>query len=285
MQIFESASDLISHLKELRRNASSIGFVPTMGALHQGHLSLFEKSKAENDTTVGSIFVNPLQFNNSSDLSLYPRPIDKDMEMLHKAGCNILFLPSSEEMYPLAPALKMSFGPLEESMEGRYRPGHFAGVGLVVAKFFNIIRPDKAYFGQKDLQQFSIIRQMVQDLSFNIQLRCCPIVREENGLAMSSRNARLSRKKRHLAPALYASLQLAKKYIESDKLEELEAAVKEFFLQYPDLKIDYFEVVDSETLTEVKDVKKHQSIAICVAAYLEEVRLIDNLVFEPTYTS
>ncbi|MTI37996.1 pantoate--beta-alanine ligase, partial [Fulvivirga lutimaris] len=192
MQIFRDISSLQLSLNELKLERKTIGLVPTMGALHDGHAALLKASLAENDVTVCSIFVNPTQFNNDEDLKNYPRTYEEDIEFLKSFECDIVFNPSAEEMYPKSPSLKFNFADLEQSMEGSYRPGHFNGVAIVVSKLFNIVNPDRAYFGQKDLQQYRIISQLVEDLSYNIELRQIPIKRDENGLALSSRNKRLS---------------------------------------------------------------------------------------------
>lgn len=200
MHIFNTISETQQYLKAQQRAGKTIGFVPTMGALHAGHISLIERAKTENDLAVCSIFVNPTQFNNSDDLKKYPRTLERDCEMLRPVGCDVVFAPSAEEMYPSLPQLKMDFGTLETIMEGKFRPGHFNGVGIVVSKLFNIVKPDKAYFGLKDLQQVAVIRRMVQELSFDLEIIPCPTLRETDGLAMSSRNTRLSPEARALAP-------------------------------------------------------------------------------------
>jgi pantoate--beta-alanine ligase len=277
MQIFELPLQLINFLNAQRLNSKKIGFVPTMGALHPGHMSLFELSKAENEVTVASIFVNPIQFNNLSDLDKYPKPREKDLEMLENIGCEAVFIPSTEVMYATKPVISLNFGPMEQIMEGKFRPGHFNGVGIVVAKLFNMVQPDHAYFGQKDLQQFLIIQQMVKDLSFQVKLKACPIIREPDGLAMSSRNIRLSKEKRKVACKLKESLDLAASLVLTKPVGFVKEKVVEFLSQYPDIKLEYFEIADNETLATVKNVKEHKGIALCIAAHLDNVRLIDNL--------
>jgi pantoate--beta-alanine ligase len=276
MEVFKNPADLRKFLSQQKNKANTVGFVPTMGALHKGHISLIDEARKENDLTVASIFVNPLQFNNPRDLELYPRTIEHDLKMLEQAGCELVFLPSVEDIYRDKPLLKMSFGSLEEVMEGRHRPGHFNGVGIIVSKLFHYVLPDRAYFGQKDLQQFAIIRQMVRDLSFPVSLKCCPIIREEDGLAMSSRNVRLSPEKRAVAPRIYQSLKIAEDSLRSG-VEEARNAALSFLNSYPDIQPEYFEICDAETLQPIKDVKEHGSIVICIAAYLDGVRLIDNI--------
>jgi pantoate--beta-alanine ligase len=277
MQVFEQPAGLLDFLHEHRKNSRKIGLVPTMGALHEGHLSLFERSGKENDVTVGSIFVNPIQFNNPADLEKYPKPLEKDLKMLENIGCDAVFMPSVQLMYPSRPIININFGAMEHVMEGKFRAGHFNGVAIVVAKLFHIIQPDRAYFGQKDLQQYLIIQQMVRDLSFRIELTACPIIRETDGLAMSSRNIRLSNEKRKVAGKLKASLDLAASLVFNSPLALIKEKVAQFLSQYPDISLEYFEIADNETLAEVKDVKAHKGIALCIAAHLDGVRLIDNL--------
>jgi pantoate--beta-alanine ligase len=277
MIIIEDPSNLISLLKKQKADHKKIGFVPTMGALHQGHASLFQISAAENDLTVASIFVNPIQFNNAADLEKYPRTLDKDLEILEKAGCNIVFSPSQETMYPSNPLININFGSLEKVMEGKFRPGHFNGVAIVVAKLFNMVQPDNAYFGQKDLQQYMIIKQMVKDLSFQVNIRACPIIRENDGLAMSSRNMRLSKEARQIAPKIKEALDLASGFISQLSPAEIKEKVKDFISKVPEIELEYFEIADSETLAPVINVKEHKGIALCIAAHLDRVRLIDNI--------
>jgi pantoate--beta-alanine ligase len=248
-----------------------------MGALHEGHASLFQISSAENELTIASIFVNPIQFNNLSDLKKYPRTLEKDMKILEKSGCDVVFTPSEDHMYPEKPVLNIKFGNLEEVMEGEFRPGHFNGVAIVVAKLFNLVQPDNAYFGQKDLQQFLIIRQMVKDLSFPINVKACPIIREADGLAMSSRNMRLSPEKRKVAPKIKEALDLGEKLIAQYPPEIIKEKVRSFVASVPELELEYFEIVDSETLMPLVSVKQHKGIALCISVHLDGVRLIDNL--------
>lgn len=280
MKIFQNPEELSLYLKKLRSENKSLGLVPTMGALHEGHLSLIKASRKENDATIATIFVNPLQFNNSQDLSNYPRTFETDREKLEEAGCDILFNPDPKLIYPDDPLLKIHFGKLEEVMEGAFRPGHFNGVAIIVAKLFHYTHPDAAYFGLKDLQQFRIISQMVKDLSFPIRLIGCPIFREADGLAMSSRNTRLDEQSRKTAPQIYQSLLFAKEALLKDGIEQTKEKVKNFYDQFPELKLEYFEIADMETLEPVTNVMDHKTIALCVAAWLGGVRLIDNIIFD-----
>ncbi len=280
MLIFNTISETQQYLKIQQRAGKTIGFVPTMGALHAGHISLIERAKSENDLAVCSIFVNPTQFNNPEDLKKYPRTLEKDCEMLKAVGCDVVFAPSAEEMYPSLPQLKMDFGTLETVMEGKFRPGHFNGVGIVVSKLFNIVKPEKAYFGLKDLQQVAVIRRMVQDLSFDLEIIPCPTLRETDGLAMSSRNTRLSPEARALAPQIYKALNLAKEKLQAGaSVSEMKVAVDDHFAMYPDFEVEYFEAADFDTLLPIEAKITDGKTALCVAAFLGGVRLIDNIVF------
>jgi pantoate--beta-alanine ligase len=249
-----------------------------MGALHAGHISLIEKSKAENELTVCSIFVNPTQFNNPEDLKKYPRTLEKDSEMLEKAGCDVVFAPSAEEMYPSLPTMKFDFGNLETVMEGKFRPGHFNGVGIVVSKLFHIIKPQKAYFGMKDIQQVAVIRRMVADLSFDLEIIPCETLRETDGLAMSSRNTRLSPEARKLAPQVYKGLNIGKDIlIKTKDVNQSKDAVNQHFKQFPEFNLEYFEIADFDTLESIKTYNPNKKVAFCIAIFLDGVRLIDNL--------
>jgi len=280
MLIFNTISETQQYLKIQQRAGKTIGFVPTMGALHAGHISLIERAKSENDLAVCSIFVNPTQFNNPEDLKKYPRTLEKDCEMLKAVGCDVVFAPSAEEMYPSLPQLKMDFGTLETVMEGKFRPGHFNGVGIVVSKLFNIVKPEKAYFGLKDLQQVAVIRRMVQDLSFDLEIIPCPTLRETDGLAMSSRNTRLSPEARALAPQIYKALNLAKEKLQAGaSVSEMKVAVDDHFTMYPAFEVEYFEAADFDTLLPIEAKITDGKTALCVAAFLGGVRLIDNIVF------
>ena len=281
MLVFERKADLIRYLTQQRQAGKTIGLVPTMGALHQGHLSLIAASLEHTHLTVCSIFVNPIQFNNKKDLEKYPRTLEKDKRLLEEAGCQVLFHPSVEEIYPNPVHTKFCFGKLEEVMEGYYRPGHFQGVGLVVSKLFNIVQPDVAFFGQKDLQQCRIIQQMAADLSFDLQIVVVPTVREEDGLAMSSRNIRLSTEERKEATALYKALCLgSEKILAGEEVVRVKRDVEAFLNAFPGLRLEYFCIADGGTLQAVRDVSQHEELALCIAAYAGETRLIDNLLLK-----
>jgi pantoate--beta-alanine ligase len=252
-----------------------------MGALHAGHISLITACKSQNDVTVSSIFVNPIQFNNQNDLLKYPRSIEKDTSLLASAGCDVLFCPDNSEMYPKAAAVTIDFGSLDKSMEGKFRPGHFSGVAVVVAKLLNIVDPDQAYFGQKDWQQFAIIRKLVQDLNFNIRLHSVPTLRESDGLALSSRNLRLDATQRKRANVFYQGLMQAKQSLgKGIGLTEIRDGVRSVVEQYPDVKLEYFEVVDRENLIALTNVGQTNNAIICIAGYVGDVRLIDNMFLE-----
>ena len=251
-----------------------------MGALHEGHATLLETARQENDVVVSSIFVNPTQFNNPDDLARYPRTLEADYTLLEAAGCDLVFVPAVAEMYPGSPQLQLNFGALETIMEGAFRPGHFNGVGIVVAKLFNIIQPDRAYFGQKDLQQVAVIRQLTKDLSFPIELIRCPTVREADGLAMSSRNRNLTATERQQATLLFRALTQAHEMLASGhSVMQAKQAVVTLFNSNPSFTLEYVEVVNADTLQLADEVLAPGQTAICLAAHLGKVRLIDNLVF------
>ena len=279
MHRFTTIASLHQHLRLLRLE-QTIGFVPTMGALHEGHTTLIETARRENDVVVSSIFVNPVQFNNPDDLARYPRTLEEDCQKLEAAGCDVVFAPSAAEMYPEPPLLKLAFGALETVLEGAFRPGHFNGVGIVVAKLFNMVQPDRAYFGQKDLQQVAVIRRLIRDLSFPVELIRCPTVREADGLAMSSRNRNLTPAEREQAPALFNALTRAHDLLtDGHSAAQAKAAVTGLFDSNPDFRLEYVEIVNADTLQPVSEMLAPGQTAICLAAHLGKVRLIDNLVF------
>ncbi|KPM47607.1 pantoate--beta-alanine ligase [Jiulongibacter sediminis] len=280
MKIINTIAGLKSALKAHRLKDQSLGFVPTMGALHPGHISLIDRARAENEVVVCSIFVNPTQFDNPDDLKKYPRTLEADCKLLEPVGCDFVFAPSAEEMYPTLPKLTFDFGNLEHVMEGKFRDGHFNGVGIVVSKLFHIVNPDRAYFGQKDLQQVAVLRRMVNDLSFDLELIPCPTLREKDGLAMSSRNTRLSAEARKIAPQLHAALQKAKDLlIQGKTAEETQKEIDLFFKNIPEFRLEYFEIADFDDLEPIEKMNTEGKTAICTAAYLDGVRLIDNIVF------
>jgi pantoate--beta-alanine ligase len=275
---------LVHHIPELRDvlqphwAVSTIGLVPTMGALHEGHLSLIRASQAQNDLTVCSIFVNPAQFNNANDLAHYPRTLEADLALLATVGCDLVFAPDEREMYPAPPVARLDFGALEQVLEGQHRPGHFAGVGLVVGKLFNLVRPNRAYFGQKDLQQCQVVQQLIADLAWGIELCRCPVVRETDGLAMSSRNRRLSPSERVHAPHLYAALQQVQAALGVGvPIAEAKAGALHFLNSFGVFWVEYLEVAETATLQPVQAMAAGGEYAVLVAAQLGQVRLIDNV--------
>jgi pantoate--beta-alanine ligase len=276
MDIFEEISGLKAFLDAKREKHLSIGFVPTMGALHQGHLELIKVAKAENRITVCSIYVNPTQFNNSSDLEKYPRMIERDSHLLKEAGCDVVFVPNNAEMYARKNTLSFDFGQLDKVMEGKFRPGHFSGVALVVSKLFNIVQPDKAYFGQKDYQQFKIISKVVEELLFDLKLSLVPIVREASGLAMSSRNQRLNEEEKIKATVFYQSLLSARELLmNGTSIENVKIEVKRKCESVEGVRLEYIELVDTENLNPTEFVSGKGILLI--AGYVGEVRLIDSL--------
>ncbi len=276
---FTSIPALRQHLSTLNPT-QTVALVPTMGALHSGHLALVKQARQENDIVVCSIFVNPVQFNNPDDLARYPRTLEADRALLEPTGCDILFAPAADEMYPEPPALTLNFGELETVMEGAMRPGHFNGVGIVVAKLFNIVQPHRAYFGQKDLQQVAVVRRLIRDLNFSVDLIRFPTVREPDGLAQSSRNRNLTPTERQQAPALHEALTMAQTMLrQGQSVAQAKAAVLGYFADRPDFRIEYAEIANADTLQPVTEVLAPGQTAICIAAHLGHVRLIDNLVF------
>ena len=278
MLIFDTVAKLREHLTECRMRGLSIGLVPTMGALHEGHLALAGRCKAENNVAVCSIYVNPTQFNNPEDLAKYPRTPGTDLRMLQEVACDVVFMPTDAEMYPKPAALKMDFGNLETVMEGKFRPGHFNGVGVVVSKLLHMVQPDAAYFGQKDLQQCLVIKRLVQDLSFPVRLVIHPTVRETDGLAMSSRNQRLTPAQRAAAPLLHQALGMAREILFNHGTTELaRKTVERHLSQSEELRLEYFEIAQADDLSPLPDGTVEPPFALCIAAYAGSVRLIDNL--------
>lgn len=266
-------------LKNFTDGKRSIGFVPTMGALHEGHMSLIRESKKANDITVCSIFVNPMQFNNPDDLSGYPRMLGQDSNMLMKEGVDILFAPGVDEIYPPGEkqVFEMDFGRLDKVLEGKYRPGHFTGVAIVVKKLFDIIRPSRAYFGKKDFQQLTIIRKMVETFRMPVEIIPCETVREADGLAMSSRNLRLTIAERQLATRIYDVLMFTRANAGSIPVRKLQQLAQKRLADIPEFRIDYFEIIDKQTLLPVHAWDRLEDIIACTAVYLGDVRLIDNM--------
>ncbi len=276
MRIVQTISELktIVHTENVN---GSIGFVPTMGALHNGHLSLVEKSVQDNDFTIVSIFVNPTQFNDKNDLARYPRDLEKDRDLLKTSGCNLIFAPSVGEMYPETDRRVFNFGLLEKVMEGAHRPGHFNGVAQIVTKLFDIVSPDKAYFGLKDFQQLAVVRRLVKDCNYSIEIVPCPIIREEDGLAMSSRNSLIDQQTRKDVPIIYQVLKSVKSMYPSKGLSAIDEFVRTEFSKQQNLELEYFEIVNDETLQPISSLPSDLLCTACIAVFAGKVRLIDNV--------
>ncbi|MFV0500106.1 MAG: pantoate--beta-alanine ligase [Bacteroidales bacterium] len=274
MKIINSIQEITEISRALRLDNKTIGFVPTMGALHKGHLTLMQRAKDENDILIVSVFVNPIQFNNPEDLEKYPRDIDADSNKLESIGCNYLFFPKAEEVYSQEPTEEFDFGNLDKVMEGEQRPGHFRGVAIIVSRLFNWINPNKAYFGEKDFQQLTIIKFMVNNLNLGVEIVACPIVREEDGLAMSSRNQRLSASAREIAPRINAILRKSYSLSENISISQIKSFVINEFKLVKDFELEYFEIVDAKTLEPITQ-RTENGVVGCVALWLDGIRLID----------
>lgn len=279
MNIFNKVVECKEDISKQKGNGITIGFVPTMGALHEGHISLLKKAKKENDISVCSIFVNPLQFNNIEDLRKYPKSIENDIHILSSVNCDILFNPSEKEIYPVPDNTIFDLGSLDKYMEGASRPGHFNGVAVIVKRLFDIIEPDKAYFGEKDFQQLAVIKYLVKTHTIPIEIIACPILREADGLAMSSRNIRLSSNERTAAPLIYNTLCEARKMHKSKTVEEIKRFVENSIHNCPLMKLEYFEIANTETLEPVNIIDDPSLCIACIAVYLGNIRLIDNIKF------
>jgi len=280
MIVYRTKNDLSRHLLTFQNEEKTIGLVPTMGALHQGHASLVEKAAAENDIVLVTIFVNPTQFNDLSDLNHYPRTLDQDLELLRQLDADLVFVPSIKEMYPEEDKQVFDLGMLDKVMEGKHRQGHFNGVAQIVSKLFLLTHPDRAYFGQKDFQQLVVIRRLVEILELDISIVACPIIRENDGLAMSSRNVRLTKEERKLAPFIYETLILADEKKEAMTPAQLKEWVSLQFKKQDAMELEYFEIVEDKGLTAIEEWDEKVNKVACLAVLLGEVRLIDNLKFD-----
>ncbi len=280
MKVIRTISELKQELSTLRNDGKSIGFVPTMGALHQGHASLVKRSVEENDVTAVSVFVNPTQFNDKNDLKNYPRNLQADCELLQSIGADIVFAPEVEEMYPEPDTRTFSFAPLDTVMEGGCRPGHFNGVAQIVSKLFYAVEPDKAYFGEKDFQQLAIIREMVKQLEIPVKIIGCPIVRENDGLALSSRNMLLSDEERQRALTISRSLFASLEYAKSHTLAETKAFVEDAINSTEGLQLEYYQIVDGNTLQEIAEWEDSDYVVGCIALFCGKIRLIDNIKYK-----
>jgi pantoate--beta-alanine ligase len=279
VQIIRTVSELNNQIQQIIHNKRSVGFVPTMGALHEGHASLVKKAISENDVVVASVFVNPTQFNNPSDLENYPRTESSDIDILNKLNCDYVFIPSVSEIYnedEKKPELDL--GMLDTVMEGEFRPGHFKGVVQVVHRLFSIVKPTRAYFGMKDFQQVAVIKHMVKELRIPVEIIPCNTLREPSGLAMSSRNLRLSPQQREDALFIYKSLELAQSLKKELKPNEVKAKLVDFYQNSP-LTLEYVEIVDGNTLKSLSDTWSGYTV-VCVVAYAGEIRLIDNVILK-----
>lgn len=280
MKVVSTVKELKALLDSYRSEGKSIALVPTMGALHAGHASLVERAVRENDVTVVSVFVNPTQFNDKNDLKNYPRTLEADCALLERVGASIAFAPSVEEMYPSEDTRQFSFEPLDTVMEGACRPGHFNGVAQIVSKLFYAVEPDVAYFGEKDFQQLAIIREMVRQLALPVKIAGCPIVREKDGLAMSSRNTLLSAEERERALAISRTLFSSLDYAKEHSLAETKAFVKECIDNTAGLDLEYFQIVDGNSLQEIKEWGDSSYVVGCIALFCGKVRLIDNIKYK-----
>lgn len=276
MKIFKETQKLKEELRSISDKKLSHGFVPTMGALHEGHLSLVQSCRTENDICVVSIFVNPLQFNNADDLKNYPQSLEQDKKLLEQSDCDILFVPSVEEIYSIEQNFDYELGHMEKVMEGLYRPGHLKGMLTIVKRFLDIVRPKRAYFGEKDYQQLSAVNKMVKDLNLDVGIIGVPTKREENGLAMSSRNILLSEDEREEACIIHKVLSYARRNTDRHSVLELKQECEKM-LEDRKIKLEYFEIADSNSLENIQDWKEAKQARAFIAAYLGKVRLIDNM--------
>lgn len=278
MNVIKEIKDLQQIIAVQKAEGRRIGFVPTMGALHEGHLSLVEEAGRQTDFVVVSIFVNPTQFNDTNDLAKYPRTLEADCKLLSESPCQLVFAPEVAAMYPETDTRQFNFGHLEQVMEGQFRPGHFNGVAQIVSKLFEAVQPDKAFFGQKDFQQLVIVKTMVKQLHLPVEIVPCPIVREASGLARSSRNERLSPQQRSNAAAIYRALLEAKNNAGKLSVQELKKLLTDQINENPFLEVEYVDIVDDVNLKSLSSWDEAVNKVACVAVFCGEVRLIDNLV-------
>ena len=282
MKVFNTIASLRSFLSDVRAEGKSVGLVPTMGALHEGHASLVKRSVLENDVTIVSVFLNPTQFNDPKDLERYPRTLDADCALLEAVGATGVFAPSVAEVYPEPDTRVFSYPPTDSVMEGAFRPGHFNGVCQIVSKLFSYVEPDRAYFGEKDFQQIAVIRRMVADLELNLQIVPCPVIREESGLAMSSRNTLLSDDERKTAAAIYQTLRESREYSKSHTVAETQKWVVATINDVPGLEVQYYSIVDGESLADVSSWDAAPHIVGCITVFCgsKPIRLIDHIAYK-----
>lgn len=279
MLTVNTVKELKSAVKSAREAGKSIGLVPTMGALHEGHKSLVDRCRKENDVVVVSVFVNPTQFNNKEDLRTYPRTEEADKALLEAAGCDVMFMPSVEEVYPEPDTRVFNLGPVAEVMEGPMRPGHFNGVAQIVSKLFMMVEPDRAYFGEKDFQQIAVIREMVRQEGFKLEIVPCPIVREADGLAKSSRNVRLTPENRAVAPNIYRLLSESLDFAKSHTVDETIKFVTTGINAYDAMEVEYYQIVDGITMQPISAWTDTRYAVGCITVYCGDVRLIDNITY------
>ena len=279
MLTVNTVKELKSAVKSAREAGKSIGLVPTMGALHEGHKSLVDRCRKENDVVVVSVFFNPTQFNNKEDLRTYPRTEEADKALLEAAGCDVVFMPSVEEVYPEPDTRVFNLGPVAEVMEGPMRPGHFNGVAQIVSKLFMMVEPDRAYFGEKDFQQIAVIREMVRQEGFKLEIVPCPIVREADGLAKSSRNVRLTPENRAVAPNIYRLLSESLDFAKSHTVDETIKFVTTGINAYDAMEVEYYQIVDGITMQPISAWTDTRYAVGCITVYCGDVRLIDNITY------
>lgn len=277
MEIIRTVAELEARTADLRQQGRSIGLVPTMGALHAGHMSLVKRAREENDIVVASVFVNPTQFNNPEDLRTYPRTEQADCTLLEQGGVDIAFIPTAEEIYPEPDTRVFDLGPVAEVMEGAMRPGHFNGVAQIVSKLFAMTCPTRAYFGEKDFQQIAVIRRMTELEGFDLEIVPCPIQREQDGLALSSRNVRLTPEQRAIAPAIAKTLVSSLDWAKTHNVEQTKRFVTETVNSFPHMKVEYYEIVDGKTMQPVSDWSLTKEPVGCITVFCGDVRLIDNI--------
>lgn len=277
MKIVNTKKELRQLLDADRDSGKTVGLVPTMGALHDGHLSLIERARKENDIVVVSVFVNPTQFNNPEDLRTYPRTIEADCAKMNEAGVDYAFVPTVEEMYPEPDTRVFALGPVAEVMEGAMRPGHFNGVAQIVSKLFDIVKPDRSYFGEKDFQQIAVIRRMAELEGFELDIVSCPIKREADGLALSSRNVRLNEEQRSVAPVIHRTLESSKDWASDHSVDETIRFVTEEINSFPQMQVEYYTIVDGNTMQPISRWSDTDYPVGCITVYCGDVRLIDNI--------
>ena len=280
MKIISKVNELREAVQAFRQAGKSVGLVPTMGALHEGHKSLVDRARKENDAGVVSCFLNPTQFNNKEDLRTYPRTAERDAAMLEACGVDVAFMPTVEEIYPEPDTRVFDLGPVQQVMEGAMRPGHFNGVCQIVSKLFSWVMPDRAYFGEKDFQQIAVIRAMIKQLEFDIDIVQCPCIREDDGLAKSSRNVRLTPEVRKVAPQIYATLQRSLEFAKDHTVEQTHDWVVATIDAWPEMETEYFSICDGITLQPVTSWDESDYIVGCITVYCGDVREIDNITYK-----